>query len=162
MVEFSTVLPQLLVSSIAAHRCDDLGGIVLSTGLVYMQARYYDPAIHRFISPDPIYVDLGSGANFNRYRYANNSPYSNIDRSGRNACPPDEKGCIDSPGTEFAGLPEEVSDPMRQKNAQVVDAAHSGHLVSCPINSQCQSTNRSNDLSAIGATGWIAAFLSLG
>jgi RHS repeat-associated protein len=53
------------------------------TGLTYMKARYYDPVSTRFLSPDPVYVDLGSGANFNRYLYANNNPYTYTDPDGR-------------------------------------------------------------------------------
>jgi RHS repeat-associated protein len=53
------------------------------TGLTYMKARYYDPVAMRFISPDPVYVDLSTGGNFNRYWYANNNPYSYTDPDGR-------------------------------------------------------------------------------
>ncbi len=54
-----------------------------ATGLTYMKARYYDPVAMRFISPDPVYVDLNTGGNFNRYWYANNNPYSYTDPDGR-------------------------------------------------------------------------------
>ncbi|PPT41588.1 hypothetical protein XarbCFBP8132_10740 [Xanthomonas arboricola] len=54
-----------------------------STGLYYMQQRYYDPAIGRFISVDPVSTDVGTGFNFNRYWYGNNSPYAYIDPDGR-------------------------------------------------------------------------------
>ena len=52
------------------------------TGLVYMQARYYDPAVGRFISTDPIGPVVGNSFNFNRFAYANNSPVQNIDPDG--------------------------------------------------------------------------------
>lgn len=52
-----------------------------ATGLVQMQQRYYDPAIGRFLSVDP--VAANSGAGFNRYDYANNNPYRFIDPDGR-------------------------------------------------------------------------------
>ena len=49
-------------------------------GLNYMQARYYDPAIGRFYSDDPIGIrDVHS---FNRYVYANNNPYKYTDPHG--------------------------------------------------------------------------------
>jgi RHS repeat-associated protein len=54
-----------------------------ATGLTYMKARYYDPVAMRFLSPDPVYVDLATGGNFNRYWYANNNPYSYVDPDGR-------------------------------------------------------------------------------
>lgn len=53
------------------------------TGLVYAQQRYYDPLLGRFLSTDPIAADTGAGANFNRYWYANNSPYRFTDPDGR-------------------------------------------------------------------------------
>jgi RHS repeat-associated protein len=53
------------------------------TGLVYMQARYYDPAVGRFLSVDPVAPMAGNAFNFNRYDYANNNPALNIDPDGR-------------------------------------------------------------------------------
>ncbi|MDL2354654.1 MAG: RHS repeat-associated core domain-containing protein [Pseudomonadota bacterium] len=53
------------------------------TGLVYMQQRYYDPVVGRFLSVDPLVTDANTGGSFNRYVYANNSPYSYIDPDGR-------------------------------------------------------------------------------
>lgn len=54
-----------------------------ANGLVYMQQRYYDPIAMRFLSVDPVHVDANSGANFNRYWYANNSPFTYVDPDGR-------------------------------------------------------------------------------
>jgi RHS repeat-associated protein len=53
------------------------------TGLVYMQARYYDPAVGRFLSADPVMPTVGNAFNFSRYAYANNNPIVNIDPDGR-------------------------------------------------------------------------------
>jgi RHS repeat-associated protein len=53
------------------------------SGLVYMQQRYYDPEVGRFLSVDPVGVDTGTGGNFNRYWYANNNPYRYADPDGR-------------------------------------------------------------------------------
>jgi RHS repeat-associated protein len=55
----------------------------LSTGLSYQQQRYYDPLLGRFITADPVAADVNSGGNFNRYWYANNSPYRYRDPDGR-------------------------------------------------------------------------------
>jgi RHS repeat-associated protein len=54
------------------------------TGLVYMQQRYYDPTAGRFLSIDPVTTDANTGGSFNRYAYANNSPYKYVDPDGRN------------------------------------------------------------------------------
>ncbi|WP_460456966.1 RHS repeat domain-containing protein [Arenimonas alkanexedens] len=55
------------------------------TGLTYMQQRYYDPSIGRFLSVDPVTANSATGANFNRYWYANNNPYRFTDPDGREA-----------------------------------------------------------------------------
>ena len=48
-----------------------------------MQQRYYDPAIGRFLSNDPVSTNSNNGASFNRYNYANNNPYRFTDPDGR-------------------------------------------------------------------------------
>lgn len=53
------------------------------TGLTYMQQRYYDPKIGRFLSGDPQEVNSENGENFNRYWYANSNPYFYVDPDGR-------------------------------------------------------------------------------
>jgi len=52
------------------------------TGLTYMNARYYDPRIGRFLSPDPMTFIDGGPAFFSRYTYAHNNPYAYIDPTG--------------------------------------------------------------------------------
>ena len=54
-----------------------------ATGLSYMQQRYYDPWIGRFLSVDPVTADTVTGWNFNRYNYAANNPYKFTDPDGR-------------------------------------------------------------------------------
>lgn len=54
-----------------------------ATGLSYMQQRYYDPQIGRFLSVDPVTADGNTGENFNRYAYVDNNPYMYIDPDGR-------------------------------------------------------------------------------
>jgi RHS repeat-associated protein len=48
------------------------------TGLYYMGARFYDPSIGRFITPDPIGLAGGS----NVYQYCHNDPVNFVDPSG--------------------------------------------------------------------------------
>jgi RHS repeat-associated protein len=62
------------------------------TGLVYMQARYYDPVVGRFLSKDPVGPSAGNASNFTRYTYASNNPILNVDPDGRN---PDPAGGCD-------------------------------------------------------------------
>ena len=55
------------------------------TGLVYMGARYYDPALGRFLSVDAVGFNEQNVHSFNRYAYANNNPYKFKDPNGLNA-----------------------------------------------------------------------------
>lgn len=52
------------------------------TGLIYMNARYYDPILGRFMAPDPIGFTDANTMSFNRYLYVNNNPYKYNDPDG--------------------------------------------------------------------------------
>lgn len=55
-----------------------------TSGLTYMQQRYYHPGIGRFLSVDPVTAyDNGDMRHFSRYAYAFNNPYSFTDPDGR-------------------------------------------------------------------------------
>ena len=56
-----------------------------STGLLYLNARYYDPALGRFMQPDWWWVRQ-AGVGTNRYAYAGNDPVNFSDRNGHNFC----------------------------------------------------------------------------
>jgi RHS repeat-associated protein len=51
------------------------------TGLLYLNARYYDPALGRFASPDDWDPTL-AGVGTNRYAYAGNDPVNKADANG--------------------------------------------------------------------------------
>jgi len=53
-----------------------------STGLLYMLARYHDPKLGRFISPDGVIPELDEPQDINRYSYVRNNPVNNIDPTG--------------------------------------------------------------------------------
>jgi RHS repeat-associated protein len=53
-----------------------------TTGLMFYQARYYDPLTARFISADTIVPDPGNPQDFNRYTYVRNNPVTCTDPSG--------------------------------------------------------------------------------
>ncbi|HDS1578972.1 TPA: HNH endonuclease [Stenotrophomonas maltophilia] len=69
------------------------------TGLSYMQQRYMDPQLGRFLSVDPVEPDANKGQNFSRYKYANNNPYRFTDPDGR------QERSAERFGDAFAGDP---------------------------------------------------------
>ncbi len=87
------------------------------TGLLYYGARYYDPAVGRFLSPDSIGTNLTNPQSLNRYAYVGNNPLNHTDPTGH--CN-DDAGCNDSygnPGGEPTPLdPGSGSDPGRGGN----------------------------------------------
>jgi RHS repeat-associated protein len=90
-----------------------------ATGMNYMQQRYYDPGIGRFLSVDPV-AARPIGDNFNRYWYANNNPYRFTDPDGR------ETGAGYATG-QYTMAGESVSGPDAFENAlTIVSIAASG------------------------------------
>jgi RHS repeat-associated protein len=72
----------------------------LATGLTYMQARYYDPVVGRFMAVDPLGFSAANPMSFNRYSYANNNPYKYTDPLGQESACVTVNGC-----TTFAVSP---------------------------------------------------------
>ena len=55
----------------------------VETKIYYLNARYYDPAIGRFLCPDSIeYLDPTTLGGLNLYAYCNNNPVNYADPSG--------------------------------------------------------------------------------
>ena len=53
------------------------------TGFYYLQSRYYDPEVGRFINPDG-YISTGTGIlGYNMFAYCGNNPVNNFDPSGK-------------------------------------------------------------------------------
>jgi RHS repeat-associated protein len=57
------------------------------TGLIYMNARYYDPQLARFISPDALMTSTLDPQAVNPYSYVNNNPLSYVDPTGYDPVP---------------------------------------------------------------------------
>ena len=53
-----------------------------ATGLLYYNARYYDPALGTFISPDSLVPNPGLVIDYNRFLYVRGNPLSYMDPSG--------------------------------------------------------------------------------
>lgn len=85
------------------------------TGLTYMQARYYDPVIGRFLSPDPVGFMNAGPSSFNRYLYPVNDPINATDPTGM-YCENRDNGTYvcDPPGDEIGEytVPSEVIEKL--------------------------------------------------
>jgi RHS repeat-associated protein len=78
-------------------------------GLQYNRARYYDPAIGRWLSEDP--ASFGAG-DANLYRYVENSPLDTVDPSGLGDKPRNKYAMpSDIPTKSFFWYYEELSEP---------------------------------------------------
>jgi len=77
------------------------------SGLMYYGARYYDPVLSYFVSPDPTTPDAGNLKDYDKYLYVRGNPLRFIDEMGYT---PDDhyifvEGCVSgsSSGVEGAG-----------------------------------------------------------
>ena len=72
-------------------------------GLYFYNARYYDPALGRFLQADTIVPDPANPQSLNRYAYVLNNPLRYTDPTGHAYCPPEANGrCIDDVPTPRA------------------------------------------------------------
>jgi RHS repeat-associated protein len=78
----------------------------VATGLIYMQQRYYDAELGRFISPDPVGPEEDFIKHFNRYNYALNNPVRYTDPDGRDADKKPEPIYLNK--SELPKLPEDT------------------------------------------------------
>ncbi|ALN59379.1 wall-associated protein [Lysobacter enzymogenes] len=99
------------------------------TGLTYMQQRYFDPQIGRFLSVDPVTAVVGGGRFFNRYTYAFNNPFKFNDPDGRCPVTANKRVCIDSrriPPTRFANIRLTAAQETAAKEGKNVVKVQSG------------------------------------
>ena len=73
-----------------------------ATGLLYFNARYYDPQLGTFLSPDTIVPDAGVVIDYNRYLYARGNPVKYADPSGHCVFGIDTFVCVVA-GAAFVG-----------------------------------------------------------
>ncbi len=110
-----------------------------ATGMNYMQQRYYDPSIGRFLSVDPVSADPNSGAMFNRYAYAFNNPYAFTDPDGRRPKSLGASGTQPDPDAQQKERDQRKEEEERARKEQeeaerkarwaaLVKNVHDGHL----------------------------------
>jgi RHS repeat-associated protein len=89
------------------------------TGLVYMQSRYYDPVVGRFLSVDSVRPAPGRTDYTNRYGYVGDNPMSRVDPTGDYVCngKKDECAVISKALTLVSNAANKLSDGSKGKQA---------------------------------------------
>jgi RHS repeat-associated protein len=124
-----------------------------ATGLTYMQARYYDPVIGRFLSIDPVGFTLMTPSMFNRYAYAGNDPVNAMDPDGRQYVSCMDGVCVSAPSPGFddeAEMRQLETDQIQGPQSVAVVAAVAVGLIDGPQPGPV-------DVAAQGAAGRIVA-----
>ena len=104
-----------------------------ATGLLYYNARYYDPALGTFISPDTMIPDPGMVIDYNRFLYVRGNPFKYTDPSGHDlVCVKGGPPSMNSGKDAFyrwcfevairAGWDEEIHGPIHYINNAPADA----------------------------------------
>jgi RHS repeat-associated protein len=71
----------------------------VNTGLYDYGARWYDPAIGRFLAADSIVPNPGDSQSLNRYMYVLGNPLKYSDPSGHAACSAGDRSCWENEWT---------------------------------------------------------------
>ena len=129
------------------------------TGLYYLQSRYYDPGMGRFINADAL-VSTGQGIlGHNMFTYCNNAPLNSVDPSGHYAARSESVFAVmtkDSGGRIVAGVvlsavvltavsgknrnKKPPNLPARKKMTLDIDHIVSGHMPNGPRNPDGKKT----------------------
>lgn len=108
------------------------------TKLTYMQARYYDAEIGRFMGIDPVGFVENNPISFNRYAYANNNPYKFVDPNGELPNELDGGGTIDASLDVHSDSNEDIEGVLgdNPKVATTIFAYHKNLKRASTINSK--------------------------
>jgi len=68
----------------------------MQLGIMDFNARFYSPALGRFVQPDSIIPDLTNSQPWNRYSYVSNNPLKQIDPTGHKQICIDGAQCADT------------------------------------------------------------------
>ncbi|WP_408630968.1 RHS repeat-associated core domain-containing protein [Micromonospora inositola] len=144
-----------------------VGGDVDPTNLVNIGARQYDQVLGRFISVDPV-MDLSDPQQWNAYSYANNSPITLSDPTGRNPFdaqwdgPPPSKHSQQNMENAY-GTPE-YNSSTRPPSPEDIVAAQQAHQRQEAEHKQreCQASFWCRHAGAVGAVAGIAVGVIVG
>jgi RHS repeat-associated protein len=92
----------------------------VDSGLVYMQARYYDPSVGRFVNVDPVSGAAGNVTSQNRYAYALDNPVINVDPDGREAACVSQASHCGNIGAGISEYPGQAAGALDSINNEIV------------------------------------------
>ena len=95
-------------------------------GLMYYNARFYDPLLSRFTSADTLIPEPGNPQSWDRYSYVNNSPLMYTDPSGHQAwdgCSGENGGCAGGSNYKDYVFNYLHTDQERQENQEDLEKA---------------------------------------
>ena len=89
------------------------------TGFYYLQSRYYDPIVSRFINADS-YTSTGQGfLGYNMFAYCGNNPVSRVDASGHRPIRISDLGDFDGGGVSVNGAGSKYVVQSQKKDSSV-------------------------------------------
>ena len=118
-----------------------------NTGLIYMQARYMDPVVGRFLSNDPVGFAEGGVAYFNRYSYTANNPVNAWDPTGLYP--------VDFQFLSNTTITVEISDGLSSSQQSLAEAQVGG-AAALTLGMETAGTLPSASADAISALGGIS------
>ncbi len=102
-------------------------GEYAANDLVYLRARYYDPAIGRFLTSDTWGGDANSPMSFNMWNYVSSNPINRLDPSGHCYIDDQTGACIRSPHRLPVSALSIPSDPNASLTVPAQDIRFAGN-----------------------------------
>ena len=99
------------------------GVVTDDNGLIYMRARYYSPAMKRFINADVIPGKLSNTITLNRFAYANGNPVSFVDPFGLSVWSWLKENVVDPVGNALTTAGNAIVDGAQVAGEFIVDTA---------------------------------------
>ncbi|MGH8882839.1 MAG: RHS repeat-associated core domain-containing protein, partial [Stackebrandtia sp.] len=91
------------------------------SGLIWLKARFYDPGLGRFISPDPL-IDGDDNVGLNRYAYAANDPVNHTDPDGNHCRNNNSKNRQCDKAVEYENIKQYIHSEMtRNAKSEMVE-----------------------------------------
>ena len=98
--------------------------------LTYMQARYYDPVLGRFMSNDPVGFIEGGISYHNRFSYTANNPVNAIDSDGEKVTPIGDPGYVARIEASLDKIA--AADPELGRRLEVLRKSELEHKIQLP------------------------------